>query len=76
MSNLGRLLIETITDSDPAVRDRSVRELTSEAGIAEKLEACRELIEQLKASVPVSLPSGVLPNSFGIASALIAIVKD
>src|SRR5262245_61048463 len=43
MSKLGRLLIETITHGDPAIRDRSVRELAAKAGIAEKLEACREL---------------------------------
>ena len=45
MSQVGRLLIETITDSDPAIRDRSVRDLTARAGLAEKLEACRELEE-------------------------------
>ena len=43
MSNLGRLLIETITDSDPAIRDRSVRELAAPASIDEKLQACRDL---------------------------------
>ena len=45
MPGLGRLLTETITHSDPAIRDRSVRELAASAGIAEKLEACRELEE-------------------------------
>ena len=29
MSEVGKLLIETITDSDPAIRDRSVRELVA-----------------------------------------------
>ena len=45
MSQFGRLLIETIIDSDPAVRDRSARELARRASLAEKLEACRELEE-------------------------------
>jgi hypothetical protein len=45
MQKLGPLLIETITHSDPAIRDRSVRALASRAGLAEKLEACRELEE-------------------------------
>ncbi len=43
MSQVGRLLIETITEADPAVRDRSARELARQASLAEKLEACREL---------------------------------
>ena len=43
MSQVGQLLIETITHSDPAVRDRSVRELVATASLAEKLEACEEL---------------------------------
>ena len=45
MSQVGRLLIETIMGSDPAVRDRSARELARQASLAEKLEACRELEE-------------------------------
>ena len=45
MSQVGQLLIETITHSDPAIRDRSVRELAAPASLAEKLEACRELEE-------------------------------
>jgi UTP--glucose-1-phosphate uridylyltransferase len=43
MTKIGPLLIETITHSDPSIRDRSVRELASRVAIAEKLEACREL---------------------------------
>src|SRR5262249_17543640 len=43
MSPVGQLLIETITDSDPAIRDRSVRELVTSASLAEKLRACQEL---------------------------------
>jgi len=43
MSRVGQLLIETITHSDPAIRDRSVRELVARAGLDEKLEACDEL---------------------------------
>ncbi len=43
MSEAGKLLIETITDSDPAIRDRSVRELVARSSVAEKIEACAEL---------------------------------
>ena len=43
MSRVGQLLIETITHSDPAIRDRSIRELVAQASLAEKLEACDEL---------------------------------
>ena len=43
MSEVGKLLIETITDSDPAIRDRSVRELVAGSSVAEKIEACAEL---------------------------------
>ena len=43
MSEVGKLLIETITDSDPAIRDRSVRELVARSTVAEKIEACAEL---------------------------------
>ncbi len=45
MSQVGQKLIETIINSDPEVRDRSARELARHAGLAEKLEACRELEE-------------------------------
>jgi galactokinase/mevalonate kinase-like predicted kinase len=38
-----QLLIETITGSDPAVRDRSVRDLVAASGLAEKLRTCAEL---------------------------------
>ena len=40
MSEVGKLLIETITDSDPAIRDRSARELVAASTLAEKIEAC------------------------------------
>jgi galactokinase/mevalonate kinase-like predicted kinase len=43
MSRLGQLLIETITHADPAIRDRSVRELVAGASLAEKLAACEDL---------------------------------
>ena len=43
MSQAGKLLIATITDSDPAIRDRSVRELVSGWNVAEKIEACTAL---------------------------------
>jgi len=43
MSHLGELLIETITHSDAAIRNRSVRDLAARAAVAEKLEACEEL---------------------------------
>jgi galactokinase/mevalonate kinase-like predicted kinase len=43
MSARGELLIETITSRDPAVRDRSVRELIAGAPAAEVLEACDAL---------------------------------
>jgi galactokinase/mevalonate kinase-like predicted kinase len=43
MSRLGRLLIETITHSDPAFRNRSVSGLAAGVSVDEKLEACREL---------------------------------
>ncbi len=45
MSQVGQMLIETIIDSDPAIRDRSARELARHASLAEKLEACHELEE-------------------------------
>ncbi len=43
MSTAGPLLIETITHSDPSVRDRSIRELVATASLDEKLRACEEL---------------------------------
>lgn len=43
MTGHGRILIETITSVDPWVRDRSVRELTAGASIAEILGACDDL---------------------------------
>ena len=43
MSEAGNLLIKTITDSNPAIRDRSVRELVAGSTVAEKIEACAEL---------------------------------
>ena len=43
MSEAGNLLIATITDSDPEIRDRSVRELVAGSTVAEKIEACAEL---------------------------------
>ena len=43
MSEASKLLIATITDSDPAVRDRSVRELVSGWRVADKIEACAAL---------------------------------
>ena len=49
MSEAGKLLIETITDSNPAIRDRSVRELLARSSVAEKIEACAEL-EQFRRS--------------------------
>ena len=36
-------LVETITSRDPALRDRSVRDLIAGASTAEILDACREL---------------------------------
>jgi galactokinase/mevalonate kinase-like predicted kinase len=47
MSQLGEQLIETITDSDPAIRDRSMRDLAAGTSLSEKLEACKDL-EQLR----------------------------
>ena len=43
MASLGKTLIETITSAEPGIRDRSVRELTRSASLAEKLQACDEL---------------------------------
>src|SRR5580704_16963721 len=43
MSRVGELLIETITHSDPALRDRCIHELVAKASLAEKFEACDEL---------------------------------
>jgi len=43
MSRLGRLLIETITHSDPAIRNRSVSGLAAGVDVSEKIDACREL---------------------------------
>ena len=40
---LGRLLIDTITSQDPALRDRSVQELIADATTDELLAACDEL---------------------------------
>src|SRR4051812_876926 len=43
MNPRGSLLIETITGADPAVRDRSVRDLIAGATTAEVLAACDDL---------------------------------
>jgi len=43
MASLGKTLIDTITSSEPKIRDRSVRSLTRTASLAEKLSACEEL---------------------------------
>jgi galactokinase/mevalonate kinase-like predicted kinase len=43
MASLGTTLIETITASEPRLRDRSVRELARGASLAEKLLACEQL---------------------------------
>ncbi|QEH37110.1 UTP--glucose-1-phosphate uridylyltransferase [Aquisphaera giovannonii] len=43
MSQLGRLLIETITSSEPALRDRSVLSMARGASLGERLEACEAL---------------------------------
>jgi galactokinase/mevalonate kinase-like predicted kinase len=43
MSTAGQLLIETITHAEPAIRDRSARELVHGVSLAEKLGACHEL---------------------------------
>ena len=51
MSEVGKLLIATITDADPAIRDRSVRELVSGSSVAEKIEACADL-EQFRRARP------------------------
>jgi galactokinase/mevalonate kinase-like predicted kinase len=45
MSTAGQLLIETINRDDPAIRDRSARDLVADFGLAEKLRACEELEE-------------------------------
>ena len=45
MSHVGQLLIETITHTDPAIRDRSVRELVAGTSLGEKIEACAQLEE-------------------------------
>jgi len=51
MSQLGQLLIEAITHSDPGIRNRSVRDLAAQATVAEKLEAC-EALERFRANRP------------------------
>jgi hypothetical protein len=43
MARLSQILIETITHSDPTIRDRSVRELVAPASLADKLAGCDEL---------------------------------
>jgi len=43
MSEVGQLLIETITHSDPAIRDRPMRELVATWTLGEKIAACAEL---------------------------------
>src|SRR3954454_24226250 len=43
MGSLGANLIETITSTEPAIRDRSARSLVARVGLAEKLAACEEL---------------------------------
>jgi hypothetical protein len=48
MAKLGQLLIETITQSDPEVRNRSIRDLAEGASLGEKLEACEE-VERFRA---------------------------
>ncbi len=47
MGSLGTVLIETITSTEPAIRDRSARSLVACAGLADKLAACEE-IEQFR----------------------------
>jgi galactokinase/mevalonate kinase-like predicted kinase len=49
MSRVGQLLIDTITHSDPAIRDRSIRELVAGAEVDEILEAC-DALEQFRRS--------------------------
>ncbi len=51
MSQVGQLLIAMITDSDPAIRDRSVRRLVGRWSVAEKIEACAAL-EQFRRNQP------------------------
>jgi galactokinase/mevalonate kinase-like predicted kinase len=43
MSTVGPLLIETITHADPAIRDRSARELAAGFSVADRLRACEDL---------------------------------
>ena len=43
MASPGANLIETITSTEPAIRDRSARSLVASAGLADKLAACEEL---------------------------------
>jgi len=50
MSQVGQLLIETITHTDPAIRNRSIRELVAHTSFAEKLLACEELEQFRQAS--------------------------
>ena len=45
MFDAGQLLIETITHADPAIRDRSVRDLVADASLDDKIEACAQLEE-------------------------------
>src|SRR5262245_29027822 len=49
MSRVGQLLIDTITHSDPAIRDRSIRELVAGAEVGQILEAC-DALEQFRRS--------------------------
>ena len=68
MSTAGKLLIETITSPDPALRDRSVRELVAGVSLAEMLQACEELEqfrrharEPLRAGPRLAVPARALP---------------
>ncbi len=45
MAEVGKLLLDTMTDSDPEIRNRSGRELVARASLAQKIEACAELEE-------------------------------
>ena len=55
MSEVGKLLIETITDSDPAIRDRSVRELVARVELSPRSSRRVRELEQFRraASKPV-----------------------
>ena len=63
MASLGKTLIETITSAEPAIRDRSVRELTRRPASPRSSQACEELEPFARAARTSTSGSGPLCSS-------------